>query len=245
MAENKKPGFFDAPPQTMFFFGIVVGIALTLILQALFGNGMSLGSNNAPTPSAPTPSPSAAAPTPSAPAGEVRPADSSDWVRGDLDSAQVVLIEYSDLQCAFCERFHPTLKNITAQYGDQVAWVYRHFPLTSIHNQAEPAANAAECVGDQVGSAGFFAFIDEIFEGGAPLNKTTYMNIARSISGVNMNQFENCVDNMDFIDRVRAQQQGGVSAGVQGTPATFVNGQLVSGAVPEAQLASIIDSLIQ
>lgn len=241
---DKKPGFFDAPPQTMFFFGVVVGIAATLLLQGLFGNGISLGNNSGSGNTAPRPTVTDPNPEPSVPAGQLAEVTENDWILGDLNTARVVLVEYSDLECAFCQRFHPTMKSIMATYGDDVAWVYRHFPLTSIHQNAEPAANAAECVGDQVGNAGFFAFVDEIFEGGAPLNKTTYMNIARNIQGVNMNQFENCVDEMTFIGNVRQQQQDGVAAGVQGTPATFVNGQLVSGAVPEAQLSSIIEQFL-
>jgi protein-disulfide isomerase len=239
---EKKPGFFDAPPQTMFFFGIVVGVAAVLLLQTLMGGasfGARGGGNNVPRQVVTSPTP-----TPSVPQGELAPVTDQDWVQGDLKKAKVVLVEYSDLECSFCQRFHPTLKAVTERYGDQVAWVYRHFPLTSIHPNAEPAANAAECVGEQLGSRGFFAFIDQIFEGGQPLNNSTYTSIARSLRGMNMNKFEECVTSNKYIGNVRQQQADGVAAGVQGTPATFVNGQLVSGAVPEAQLTAIIEQLL-
>jgi protein-disulfide isomerase len=87
----------------------------------------------------------------------------ADHVRGSR-SAQVFLIEYSDFQCSFCARFHPTAKQLVDEYQN-VAWVYRHFPLDAIHPLARPTAEASECVAELGGNDAFWEFTDAIFEG--------------------------------------------------------------------------------
>ena len=85
-----------------------------------------------------------------------------DHILGNLN-APVKLIEYSDLQCPFCGRFHPTMQRVVKEYGDQVAWVYRHFPLESIHPNARPLANASECAANLGGNDSFWKFVDAVF----------------------------------------------------------------------------------
>lgn len=86
-----------------------------------------------------------------------------DHIRGSV-SAPVTIVEFSDLQCPFCGRFHPTLQKALQEYGDKVRWVYKHFPLDSIHAQARPAAEAAECIAEQKGDDGFWKFTDGVFK---------------------------------------------------------------------------------
>jgi protein-disulfide isomerase len=86
-----------------------------------------------------------------------------DYVKGNV-SAPVTIVEFSDFQCPFCQRFHPSVQQIVNEYGDQVKWVYKHFPLDQIHPQARPAAEAAECVAEQKGNEGFWEFTDTLFE---------------------------------------------------------------------------------
>lgn len=86
---------------------------------------------------------------------------SRDHIRGNK-KAKVVVIEYSDFQCPFCQRVHPTYKQILETYGDDVMWVYRHFPL-SFHPKAMPAALASECAYEQGGNDAFWKFADELF----------------------------------------------------------------------------------
>jgi len=95
-------------------------------------------------------------------AGTIREVDSDDHVFGDSNGA-VALIEYSDLECPFCTRFHPTAQQIAETYPDDVKWVYRHFPLDSIHAEATPAAIASECVADLAGNDAFWTFLERIF----------------------------------------------------------------------------------
>ena len=72
----------------------------------------------------------------------------SDWSRGNLES-DVVLLEYADFQCPACAAYHPLLEQLYSEYGDRIRMVYRHFPITQIHANAEPAGRAAEAAGRQ------------------------------------------------------------------------------------------------
>lgn len=99
-----------------------------------------------------------------------RPFDAAnDHYRGNVD-APIQIIEYSDLECPFCSRIHPTLEQIVAN-NDNVVWAYRHLPLDSIHAQAMPAAIASECVAREEGNEAFGTFIDTIFENQDKLSK--------------------------------------------------------------------------
>jgi protein-disulfide isomerase len=89
----------------------------------------------------------------------------SDHIRGN-SSATVTVVEYSDFKCPHCGQFHSTMKQIMNDYeDDEVAWVYRHFPLSRLHPQAPRIARASECVADQGGDEAFWTFADEIFAG--------------------------------------------------------------------------------
>ncbi len=81
-----------------------------------------------------------------------------DHVFGDITKAKVYVIEYSDLQCPFCKQFNPGVQKLVADYQGQVAWIYRHFPLESIHDNARPLAEASECVAKIGGNDAFWKF---------------------------------------------------------------------------------------
>ena len=86
----------------------------------------------------------------------------SDYVKGNRNS-QVYLIEYSDYDCPFCTRFHPTAQQLVDNYKE-LAWVYRHFPLDQIHPGARSVSEAAECVGELGGDDAFWKFTDKVYE---------------------------------------------------------------------------------
>ena len=100
--------------------------------------------------------------------GEVPPIDATDHVQGDPTKAQVTLIEYSDFECPFCARFHPTLKKIVSESNGNIAWVYRSFPLTQIHQYAMERAIASECVATIKGNDAFWQYADLLFNLVAP-----------------------------------------------------------------------------
>lgn len=95
---------------------------------------------------------------------KLRPLDATDHLIGSLD-APVVILEYSDLECPYCKRFHDTMNQIMAEYGKsgQVAWAYRHFPILSNHPDAAKVAEASECAAELGGNEAFWKFLDKVF----------------------------------------------------------------------------------
>lgn len=172
--------------------------------------------------------------------------DSDDHVRGS-SNAKVFLIEYSDYECPFCSRFHPTALQVLDDFGDDVAWVYRHFPLDQIHPKARPAALASECVAELGGNDAFWAFTDFIFE-----DQTTLSDLEGVASkvGVNVSAFNTCVDSDKYADYVESDYQEGITAGVRGTPGNFIvntkgDAWFVPGAYPYEQIKPFIDEALQ
>lgn len=165
-----------------------------------------------------------------------------DHIRGNIE-APVTIIEYSDFECPFCGRFHQTMQQILADYPDNVRWAYKHFPLDQLHAQARPAAEASECIWEQKGSDGFWQFADSLFENQSRLGEELYKELAGNL-GLNMDQFNDCVSSRKYKDKVEADYQDGIKAGVRGTPGNFVNGQSIPGAVPYSTLKEAVDQAL-
>ena len=164
-----------------------------------------------------------------------------DPVLGDKD-APVTIIEFSDYQCPFCERFYSqTLPSIKREYVDngKVKIVYRDFPLTQIHPQAQKAAEAAECARFAGKSDdAYWKMHDKIFENQQSLSIDNLKSWAKGL-GYNI---DDCLDSDKFANEVDKDTQEGIAAGVQGTPAFFVNGKLLSGAQPFSVFKQAIDA---
>lgn len=168
-----------------------------------------------------------------------------DHIVGSPD-APVVLVEYSDFQCPFCSLVYPTLKSIVAASNGQVAWVMRNFPLTSIHPQANPAANAAECIAEQLGNTGWWQYADAVFNNQDKLAPAYSRSLAVQF-GANAQKYDACVSASKYQAKIDAQTAEAENNGGQGTPFTVVVGHgkqvPVSGAVPASQFNSVINSL--
>lgn len=170
----------------------------------------------------------------------VRAIGEDEYVLGDR-KAKVQIIVYDDFECPYCLRHNDTMKQIRSTYGDKVAITYRHFPL-SFHENAQKAAEAAECAGEQ---GKFFEMIEKLFVA----NENGTMGVAQFKSDavtlkLNASKFNECLDSGKYAQLINAQMEEGFTFGVSGTPGTFVNGQLVSGAVPFAQFQAAIDSIL-
>ena len=240
--------FGGTPPKTSFFFGLVTGIAVSAVVGfgMVASGGIATGSSaprvaaNPPPAggSAPAPRPSPApAPEPSGPVDVVVTKD--DHIRGNA-KAPVTLVEFSDLQCPFCGRFHPTVQQAMKEYGDKVRWVYKHFPLESIHPYARPLAEASECAAEQ---GKFWEFADADFSRQSEIGTDFAEKIATELK-LDMGKFKSCVSSRKYQQKVSDQYQQGLAAGVQGTPHTLVNGIALSGAQPYEALKSLIDQAL-
>lgn len=236
---------------------ITIILVILLIVGAFFIGSLTskvkqLEAGGTPTRVANNGAPSA----PSAPApreaGEVDPVTAEDWVRGDRN-ARIVLIEYSDTECPFCQRFHPTAQQVVDEYDGEVMWVYRHFPLTSIHSKAPKEAEATECAGELGGNDGFWAMLDKIFEV-TPANNGLDLDILPDLAeevGLNRQAFTECLDSGRYASKVDAQLKSGTKAGVTGTPGNILldteTGEtlLLPGALPFAQMQQAIDQMLE
>lgn len=173
-----------------------------------------------------------------------------DHLRGK-QTAQITLIEYSDFECPYCQRFHPTMQQIMKEYGDKVSWVYRQYPL-SFHPNAQRAAETSECVAKFGGNDAFWKYTDAIYVEQAKLGgKLNDDAIATAIaaSGVTASQVDGCVQSGEMTQKVKAQAAAGSTAGISGTPGTILvtktgEYELISGAVPAEQVKSIIDQYL-
>jgi len=163
----------------------------------------------------------------------------SDHIKGDPD-APVTLIEYSDFQCPFCAAFHPTIKKVLDDNPGKVRWVYRHFPLDQIHQNARPAAEASECSAEQ---GKFWEFADLLFENQEKLGENFYKELAARV-GINQSQFNECLFSRKYKDKVETDLEEGIKVGVKRTPGSFVNGELVSGAVPYETLKTAVEKAL-
>ncbi|MBI4018025.1 MAG: DsbA family protein [Candidatus Aenigmarchaeota archaeon] len=161
--------------------------------------------------------------------------------------AKVVMIEFSDFQCPFCGRFFSqTLPQIEKDYIDtgKVLFVYRDFPLSSIHPNAQKAAEAAECAEEQGKWRGMHDMLFNNQDSWAGLDNagavSKFKEYVKSL-GANEQQFDSCLDSGKYQEEVQKDFSDGANAGVGGTPTFFINGIEVSGAQPFSVFKQIID----
>lgn len=231
--------------------GLIISASI-LSSGGAFQKGAGSGSGTAQQP---TGNPSAAAqPTGNQPSGPVKVSVDNDPILGDKN-APVTLIEFSDYECPFCKKsFTDLLPELKKTYIDtgKVKLVYRDFPL-SFHANAEKEAEAAECARSLGNDATYYKFHDQIFtqttSNGTGLALTQLPVIAKSL-GLNVNQFQQCLESGKFKDEVAKDIADGTAAGVSGTPSWIigasskdgqVEGQLVVGAQPFSAFKTIID----
>jgi protein-disulfide isomerase len=143
-------------------------------------------------------------------------------VFGDL-RARFTLAEFSDLECGFCKRLHPTLREIVEKSNGAVNWQFRHMPLSFHNPAASNGAHAAECYAEQKGNRGFWAFVSQWFEQSA-MNGAGIKDINKfAVSlGADGDAFASCMDSGKYNDRIAEQAAMGEKVGATGTPATVV-----------------------
>ncbi|OGC78225.1 hypothetical protein A2619_02680 [candidate division WWE3 bacterium RIFOXYD1_FULL_39_9] len=255
MKELKRNNFWIRGEQNimqMILVGLLIGAAFYIgmlwtkvqTLEKAGAGTAAVGTGANPTPSAGA----AAAPTT---AKDLDPVVKDDFVKGNRN-ARFALVEYSDLECPFCKRFHATAQQMMTEYGDKVMWVYRHFPLDQLHSKARNESMAAECAAKQGGNDKFWAYIDKVYEitpANNGLDPAKLPEIAKEL-GLNVATFNTCLSSGEMKDAVEADYQSGLKAGITGTPGNILldtkTGKtlLLPGAVPFETLKQSLDSFM-
>ena len=152
------------------------------------------------------------------------------------EAAPVTIVEFSDFQCPFCGREYPVIEKIMKDYDGKVRLVFRNFPL-DFHPFAQKAAEAAACAGDQ---SKFWELHNAMFSNQQKLAVDDLKGYAKT-AGLDSAKFDKCLDSGEKKTQVEADQKAGAAAGVSGTPAFFVNGVFINGAVPYDQIKQAVD----
>jgi protein-disulfide isomerase len=154
------------------------------------------------------------------------------------DKAPVTIVEFSDFQCPYCGREFPVVERLMKEYDGKVRLVFRHFPL-DFHPYAQKAAEAGACAAAQ-GTDKFWKLHDKMFGNQQKLAVDDIKGYAKE-AGVDSAQFDKCLDSGEKRALVDADEKAGQQAGVNGTPAFFVNGIFINGAVPYEQIKETVD----
>ncbi len=153
------------------------------------------------------------------------------------EGAPVTIVEFSDFQCTYCKAVEGTLREILKNYPTQVRLVYRQYPIPAIHPDAFKASEASLCAGAQ---GRFWEMHDLLFNEPGGLKEEALKARAAKLQ-LDAAAFNTCLQSGNSADRIRQDVRDGSRAGVSGTPALFVNGRLLTGAQPYAEIAKVID----
>lgn len=237
--ETSKPKKMIAisTPAAIVTAGVIIALALMLSGKVAPGetkNNQQPGSN-VPEQVAPTEKVS------------IRP---TDHVRGDLTKAEVVIVEYSDSDCPYCQRFHVTMKEALKKNGTKVAWIYRHFPL-DMHPNAINESIAMECVASRGGNESFWNYLDQLVDITiTPDKSASILTSMATAVGVDAKAFTACTSNPDIKTIVDNQTKEAESLGARGTPYSIAFNKsgtqvVIPGAVPFEELQKTINDLLK
>ncbi len=182
----------------------------------LYSNGVSGG--NSLAKSAKT---TAGAPSGAPSLENMKPVDKNDHIRGNLD-ARIIVVEYSDPECPYCKVFHATMQRLMSEYGgdNKLAWVYRNFPIDSLHSKAREEAEANECASVVGGNGAYWSYLDELFK---RTNSNNSLDLAQlpliaTDIGLNLSQFNKCVESGKTKEKVDSDTADAIASGARGTP---------------------------
>ena len=184
------------------------------------------------------------------PAAPISGVQEDDHIVGNPD-AKVVIVEYSDTECPFCKNHHGTLQQITEEYApEDVAWVYRHFPIAQLHAKAQKEAEALECAAELGGNDGFWAYTDRLYEI-TPSNDGldhAQLPVIAEHAGLDVDAFNSCLESGAMAERVQEDLDEVVAAGGRGTPHNIIlyEGEQfpLEGGQPIEIMRQILDQLL-
>ena len=234
MITFKRSHFYSVLTVLAFAAGILLGYVVW---------GMDTPKNVAVNVQAPQTAAQAGGPVVQAPV----PTSVPQYVRYDVPSegfystgpadAPITIIEFSDYQCPFCRRWHQEVyQSLLAAYPGKIRLVYRNLPLTSIHPDAFPAAEAAMCAGEQ---NAYWPYHEKLFSSEL-LGTEVYKQYAREL-GLDMTIFEACINDHKYQQAIQADSDFAVNLGVRSTPTFFINGLAIVGAQPLEAFKQVID----
>ncbi len=192
----------------------------------------------------------------------IPPVTSADHVLGDIKTAKVIVIEYSDLECPFCKTYHQTMEKIYDEYKStgKVAWVFRHAPIIQLHRKAPKEAEATECATELGGNTAFWKYLSELFTN-TPSNNALAQDKLYEFAdtvGLDAKAFKACLDGGKYASKINEQTILSGKAGVSmfGTPYTVlvVDGKTIPlisdsgdglGALPYAQMKSVLGEFLK
>ena len=182
----------------------------------------------------------------------MRPISADDHILGNPD-APLIVVEYSDTECPFCKEFHKTMRKVMDEYGKagRVAWVYRHFPISSLHPKARKEAEALECANELGGVNKFWEYTNLVYETTPSNNNLDPAELPKLATqvGLDSKAFNDCLASGKYAVKVEADYQDAIKAGGKGTPTSILvtrdgTTTLVAGAQPYANLKTTIDALL-
>ncbi len=185
------------------------------------------------------------------PLDQAREVSDGDHVLGSKD-APIVIVEFSDTECPFCQRFHSTMHRLVLEYKGQVAWVYRHFPIPQLHPKALKEAEATECAAEFGGNEKFWKYLDRIYEitpTNNGLDPKELSKIAEYV-GLDVKAFESCVASGKYEGKVKSDTEDAIRSGGEGTPYSILitkdgTRYPINGALPYERVKLIIDTALQ
>jgi protein-disulfide isomerase len=152
-------------------------------------------------------------------------------------NAPITIIEFSDYQCPYCEVWYKQVyQQLLASYPNQIRFVYRDLPLP-MHPEAVPAAEAADCAGEQ---NAYWKYHDALFNQKYGLSRTAYDQYATDL-GLDLKAFAACVDSHRYQGEIQADASDAARVGISGTPSFVVNGRILIGALPFSEFKTVID----
>lgn len=169
----------------------------------------------------------------------------ADWTKGSAE-ALVTLVEYSDFECSACAQFHPIVKEVVEELGDRIQYVYRHFPISQLHEQALAAALAAEAAGRQ---GKFWEMHDVLFErqgewAGAQDARKKFGRYAEELE-LDMARFDADIEDNELRDKAEKHRLSGARSGISGTPTFFLNGERMKGYNTQDEFKNLIIEAVE
>ena len=163
----------------------------------------------------------------------------SDSQKGPKD-AKITIIEYSDYQCPYCSKAHQTVEQLFDDYKDKIRLVRKHLAL-DFHKDAQKAAEAAECAGDQ---NKFWQMNEKLFASQDDLSVEKIKGMAKEIS-LDTKKFNSCLDSGKYEEKVKNQKKEGEEFGISGAPFFFINNQVINGAQPYEEFKKVVDKELE